>query len=265
MGAYNDDVLFIHIPKCGGTAVKHYMDEHLPDVRWQRPTDPASRAYAGLPIGHVPLCDIEAYTNRPPESFKKILAVVRDPFTHQVSQWKFWKGRYEKGNRHIHDAAAAAAPTIHTWLEDPLCDFHVWYEENFARNPNEPVQMREPPACGPHNLYTGFVGYFHYWLNIDGAIPDNVTVLRQETLAEDLPIQLAPFADHELPPVPVVNESQWASDRLWSYYWHGDEDEMRRAITLVEEKFQWVFGGGAYPVAEQRQDFRDYVYKDEAA
>ena len=36
MGAYTDDVLFIHIPKCGGTAVKRYMLDHLQDVRWPR-------------------------------------------------------------------------------------------------------------------------------------------------------------------------------------------------------------------------------------
>jgi hypothetical protein len=92
VGCYNDDVLFVHIPKCGGTAVKAYMAENLPGVKWPRPatwfmardgrlevTEADRKAAhqstldASLPIGHVPLRDIPRFTGRPLDSWYKII------------------------------------------------------------------------------------------------------------------------------------------------------------------------------------------------
>ncbi len=44
MGCYNNEVLFIHIPKCAGWTIKQYMREHLQGVLL--PDDPQSK----LPI-----------------------------------------------------------------------------------------------------------------------------------------------------------------------------------------------------------------------
>ena len=266
MGAYNDDVLFLHIPKCGGWAVKTYLREHLPGVLM--PDDPAAK----LPIGHVRLQDIERFTGRAPDSWKRIVAVVRNPYEQQLSQFTFWATRYAKGGRHIHDIVTGAYvywPAIlqqwpdqedmtrhketgwgqyvwtpeqinlEGWLQVPRSDFHVWYLQHHAYQPGmteaEQQQLRridienQPGA----NQYTDFGGLFRFWLTVDGEIPDNVCVLRQESLGEELRNAIAPFADHELPELPRKNTSSHPRP-THEYY-------TPLAARLVEEKCQWAF------------------------
>lgn len=228
MSAFNDEILFIHIPKCAGTAVKQWLFENFDGMQGQDPRNPTETAQAaGIPIGHIPLRDIERYTGRKPESFKLIFAIVRDPYDQQLSQWLFWADRYRRSGRHVHDICAASHPTIDTWLQDPGCDFHLWYEDRF--NPQEALVER----AGPENGYAGFGGYYLYWISVNGEIPQNLKVVDYDRVAEDLPKMLASFKDGELAPLPFVNTGT-ARGPTQEYY-------TPDAALMVEQKFQWAF------------------------
>lgn len=180
MGVYNQDVLYIHVPKTGGWSVKNYMREVLPDVLM--PDNPESR----LPIGHVRLADIERFTGRSPDSFRLILAVIRNPYEQQLSQACFWGERYlahqynclasyfvhgTMPEPHVHDTNTwkhvtepkQTALRYIQWREhvsggkfpwqpgdinmlgfasDQSCDFHVWYEQHFGYTPGDDEQTQ---------------------------------------------------------------------------------------------------------------------------
>lgn len=232
MGCYNDKVLFIHIPKCAGWSVKTYLYQHLPNVLM--PKDPAAK----LPIGHVRLQDIERFTGRAPESFELILAVIRDPYEQQLSQWCFWRDRFARGQRHLHDWVAGAYADLTAFLADPRCDFHVWYQQHFGFEAGQtPEQQQEArkymPAQEGCNRYQDFGGCYQFWLTVNGVIPKNVTILRQETLTERLPEVVGPFANKTLGPVPQLNQSEHKHD-VREYY-------TPKGAALVEAKFQWAF------------------------
>jgi hypothetical protein len=267
MGAYNDYVLFIHIPKTGGWSVKNYMREHLPDVLM--PDDPRSK----LPIGHVRLQDIERFTGRSPDSFALILAVLRNPYEQQISQACFWAKRFMRGGRHVHDintwrhvfaerVETRAAECIWShdafafepgdfnltgFVSDPRCDFHVWYEQHFAFEPGQSTaeqqatRQTDVPAPNGRNRYQDFGGLYRYWLTVDGKIPDNVRWVPLEALNDNVPKVLRPFAGHDLPPLPVLNASPWKG-RLANWY-TGEP----YAASIVTDKFRWAFGLGCYP------------------
>lgn len=252
MGCYNQDLLFIHIPKTGGTAVKKALWDAMPEqMHGQRPAVPGSReaqrepdADNPFPIGHMRVSDCERALGRPASSFRYTVAVIRNPYVQQVSQWLFWQSRYARGGRHDHDLAASAYPTIHGWLEDPRCDFHRWYTQEIA-----PQAMLENPS----NLYDGFQGTYLWWLTgLDGKVPPNLVLLRQEQLAVDW----AEFSRRHLGgpiPLPRVNTTGWDPNKVMDYLVHMDKpQESLRALDLVEAKFRWAFGQHYVPVERQQ-------------
>ncbi len=243
MGAYNDDVLFIHIPKTGGTAVKHYMAKHLPDVKWPDPKDIGSIVESGLPIGHIPLRDIPQFVNRPIDSWEKIIGVIRDPYQHQVSQWWFWHTRFAEGDWHPNSVHAGLHPKIHSWLKSPDSDFHIWYEHRF--HPGSEL-VRKPPSAV--TSYADWGGYYWYWLSVDGVIPPNVTIIKQEDLSHQLPLALAPYIDGPLPPVPTKNKGATINWR--KAYTSSGPEVGARSMDIVTYKFRWCIEAGHYPRQE---------------
>ena len=241
MGCYTDDFLFVHIPKTGGTAVKAALWEQVPGMKGQRPAFPGSgEAERGkdpndpFPIGHMRLRDVETILGRPWGSFKQVVAVIRNPYVQQVSQWLFWLDRYHRGGRHLHDLAAAGYATIHGFLEDPRCDFHRWYSEEFRLGDTRFV---------PTNDYKDFGGTYLWWLEgSDGKIPSNLVLLRQEQLAGDFARWSRESFGRPLE-VPPMNVGGWDHDKLLEYLVHPDRPhETMRALDLIEAKFRWAFG-----------------------
>jgi len=235
MGMYNDDLLFIHIPKTGGWSCKTYLKQNCPGMLG--PDDPDSR----LPIGHVRLQDIERFTGRKPESFKQIIAVVRNPYEQQLSQWMFWRDRYARGQRHIHDIVAAASPTLTAFLQQPNCDFHCWYLQHHGFEPGmtpaEQQQVRdtEIPNLDGQNRYKDFGGMFLFWITVDGEIPGNVEILRCEDLSTAFPAAVSEFMDgSEMQRMARLNTSPGLSGEVREYY-------TPLAARLVEQKCQYAF------------------------
>jgi hypothetical protein len=271
MGAYNDDVLFIHIPKCGGWAVKKYMQEHLPNVLM--PDNPEAK----LPIGHVRLQDIERFTGRAPSTWKRIIAVVRNPYEQQLSQFTFWATRRGQGGTHIHDLVTGAyidwprvlndcmprkgdweactwlphQMDLESWLQDPRSDFHVWYMQHHGYTPGMPAdeqQQTRDTTIEAGKRYEDFGGMFRFWLTVDDEIPDNVCILRQENLGKELRNALDLYAVRDatdmvdstvreilrqLPELPRRNTS--SHPRPWFEYY------TPLAARLVEQKCKWAF------------------------
>lgn len=234
MGAYNKDVMFIHIPKCGGWSCKHYMVGHLADVLLPQMPE------AKMPIGHIRLQDIERFTGRAPDSFQRIIAVVRNPYEQQLSQWQFWRDRYAKGDiKHPHNIVAATYARLTEFLQDSMCDFHVWYEQHYGFKPGQTTQEQDIAravltlAPDGQNRYENFGGMFRYWLTVDGEIPDNVHIVRQEELDTAFPEAIKPFTDKELGPMPRLNTSPHGKN-IKAYY-------TPLACKLVEDKCKWAF------------------------
>jgi len=224
MGCYNDDILFVHIPKAAGWSVKTYLKEHLPGILM--PDDPASK----LPIGHVRLEDFERFTGRAPASFKKILAVVRNPYEQQLSQWTFWRDRFARGGRHEHDVTAASYATLSEFLLNPQCDFHLWYEQRFAGNrPGLPVTY---PVTEMN--YRDFGGLFRFWITLDDEIPENVQVIRSEELDVALPLALRELTGRPMPPFQRRLNSSLHIEDPKPYY-------TPTAARIVEAKCKWAF------------------------
>jgi hypothetical protein len=255
VGCYNDDVLFVHIPKCGGTAVKAYMAENLPGVKWPRPatwfmardgrlevTEADRKAAhqstldASLPIGHVPLRDIPRFTGRPLDSWDKIIVTIRNPYYQQISQWLFWRERYATGDYHAHDIHAASHPRFDSWVGTPNADFHVWYEQRFHEG--ESI-ARKPPSA--ETSYEGWGGFYPYWVGVDGAIPDNVHMIRMEEMSHQLPLALAPYMDGPPPEMYRRNEGPVDESKYLRYI-----TDAPNTIKTIEAKFKWTFENGIY-------------------
>jgi len=247
MGAYNDDILFVHIPKCAGTSVKHWMKDNLPGTVLPRDPHPDNPEKYAMPFGHIRLADIEAATGRHPSTWKRILAVVRNPYEREVSQALFWANRYLKGDRHEHDLntwrhvrGPIFEPDIMraalngnkfkwgpehldflSWLVDPSTSFHVWYEQHVV----DPQPTRK--------TYEDYGGFYRYWLELDGEIPATLCLLRQETLADDLRAALE--IEGELP---IKNHVNYHRD-VRDYY-------TPQAVRVVNKRYEWCFGEGWY-------------------
>jgi len=243
MGAYNDDVLFCHIPKTAGISCKEYMEANLPGVLWPKPDDEKSIKASKLPIGHIPLRDIPALTGRALSSWERIIAVIRNPYDQQVSQWMFWRDRYARGHDHEHDREAASHPRIHTWLDrsgTPGVDFHIWYAHRYHQKEKWIVQPRGD------GKYSFWGGYYRFWLcDENDRIPENLTILRAENLDESFPEALAPWIAGTPPPMPHSNTTPHG--RYSEYYGGSNAARIKKSLSIVEEKFAWTFAEGMYP------------------
>lgn len=259
MGCYNDDVLFIHIPKCGGTAVKEYMAANMLGVKWPRPATwfatkddrrqitqadhkaaHQSTFESGLPIGHIPLRDISRFTGRPLDSWDKIIVTIRNPYYQQISQWLFWRERYARGENHVHDMHAASHPRFDTWVGTPNADFHIWYEQRFM----ESEAVVQKPSSAETN-YEGFGGFYRYWLAVDGAIPQNVQIIRMEQMSREIPLALAPYMDGTPPDMYRRNAGPVNESKYLQYI-----TDAPNTIKIVEAKFRWTFENDLYSRAE---------------
>lgn len=227
MAVFSDRLLFIHVPKAAGKWAKEYLKRHVPGTNGPEDLD------YPFPIGHIPLRDIEAFTGRPPDSWEKVVAVIRDPYEQQLSQMLFWLGRFRQGQRHEHDVYTAGAyaraqqrgvPPMEEWLSRPGCDFHAWYEETVAG---------KAKTIASRAGYIDFGSYYRYWIEVDGEIPGNVEVVRFERLNEDFPKAVAEFAGGVHDPGEPINVGPRRRD-VRAYY-------SLPAMDMVERKFRHAF------------------------
>ena len=240
MGAYSSDLLFVHIPKCAGTSIREWLKEYVPGT-----TDFRDEG-CNLPIGHIPLRDIERYTGRPPDSFKKIIAIVRNPYAHQLSQWLFWRDRRAHGGAHLHDRVAGMHPTLTDFLHDARSDFHIWFETQHGSS-DASVNLRRSASMTARYPFHG--GYFRYWLDVDGEVPDNVVLIRMEELDNVWLPTVAEFAVDDAPGLSRINAGPKPNMELQKVL----EDYTPLALEIVNAKFQWTFETNLYQMLHAQE------------
>ena len=218
MTAHNDDVMFIHVPKCAGWTVKSWLRDVLPGF-----TLPGN-AHGHLPAGHTALRDMEQWTGRKPESYRKIIGVIRNPYEREASEWIYRRDGFAKGERNGMYVAAAAHSTLTSFMQDPLSEWH--------RLDTEAPGHRRHTKYPDNKTYETYGGFWMYWLAVDGTIPPNVQILRQENLATELAAAVGEFTSGDLPELPRLNATN--HDEAMKYH-------TPLSVRLTEQRCEWAF------------------------
>lgn len=210
MGLYTEDFLYLHIPKTGGISHRDWLEKNF---------KARSCREDGFPIGHIRAADIKEVTGRDPRDFPKIIAVIRDPFDQQVSQWLHWLNRFQQGDRHVCCFGAACHDNMDGWLRDPYSDFDLWYLQHLGQ---------EHEKGGLARWISPSPGYYHFWLQVEGRIPENLHLVWFENMAQEW---AQAFQDDT--PLPILNRGP-KKEPLNTYL--TDFSRM-----LIMKKFQWAF------------------------
>lgn len=239
---FDDQILFLHVPKTAGTSLTSYLAANLPRrVTLTEPSDKpdpraalstAARAKLALRrlrrragllarpklkivpgTRHETLREAVASLNalgKSLEDFRLVLAVMRNPYDLEVSRYHFFRRGYQgiKGAAHEYAEELAQAG-----------DF-----EAFARN--APYHGRLP-------------SHIEDWYELDGRMPANLRLLRFEALEADLSRALDGIYSLNAP-LPRLNASE---HEAWSTYLTPASEE---AIFI---KYRWLFDRGHYPRA----------------
>ena len=211
---FNRDILFIHVPKTGGMAMTDLLLASLPKpVFYTHPHEPnpqlAAQGVVEIPGDrHESLPEareILAPRGFAMEQFRLILAVIRNPYALEVSRFCY----LQNGN---------AVDRGHNQTLAMTGDF-----EKFARESEDHGGATRP---------------IESYYQLDGALPKNLRVLRQENLTEDL---RAAFASVGLPTdftLPIVNETR--HEPFATFY-------TPAAAAAVNARYRWFFDQGFYP------------------
>ncbi len=212
---FNQDLLFLHVPKTGGMAVTQKLLDILPKpIYYALPegaknkvhNPPKIIAVAGKRHGNLQQAQdwVKEY-GKTLTSFKKIVATIRNPYAMEVSRYFYL--RLDRP----WDRGKAQAIALNS-------DF-----ETFAL---------ESPYFG--RKLSRVEDYFL----VDGTIPENMTILKQEQLDADLNKVLAELG--------LALESDVAKQNGTK---HADYHQYLtpQAEVSVYKRYQWLFDAGFYP------------------
>ena len=234
---FSKDVLFIHVPKTGGTSTTFYLLGVLPEpIYYSHPfrdevlpnraiVEITGRRHESLAEARDVVADYGFDIHR----FPLILAAIRNPYDLEVSRYAYLRAGlpWERGE----DLELALASDFerfavksqhrggHWWGSDPETHAALGFDRN-DRN-GHPY---------PDDLATFYT--------LDGEIPENLRVIRFEHLAGDLIDALRTIGIDGGGEVPWFNRSP--HDDYRSYY-------TRRAEEAVYDRYRWAFDRGFYP------------------
>ncbi|MFM2294136.1 MAG: hypothetical protein RLZZ350_549 [Verrucomicrobiota bacterium] len=211
---FNRDILFIHVPKTGGMAMTDLLlaalpkpvfythpHEHSPLLAAQGVVEITGDRHESLPEAR----EILAKRGFAMEQFRLILAVIRNPYALEVSRFCYLQNGNAVDRGHNQTLAMSG-------------DFEKFAQESFDHGDGvRPIES---------------------YYQLDGALPKNLRVLRQENLTEDL---RAAFASVGLPTdftLPVVNETR--HEPFATFF-------TLAAAAAVEARYHWFFDQGFYP------------------
>jgi len=208
---FNDDVLFLHVPKTAGMAVGDALTQSLRApvyyaVQEGHEGDLAGRPGLRVVTGrrHQNLATVDqwfAEQGLPHRvaAFERVLVMVRNPYTMEVSRYHYLR----KG---------------HPWDQGPAQQLAVAGD------------------------FAGFVARSRWWFNfrdyytVDGFMPDNLHIVRQEALASGLLFACGAYFER-----PLRLESINVSER------HDYRDYFNAELeSHVYRKYQWIFDKGFY-------------------
>jgi Sulfotransferase family len=228
----NPDVLFLHIPKTGGTSCTDYLCQaltgpvFLSSLHYQ--TSATHFQASVIPgISHETLSEIhdsrdelERKTGIRLDEIKLIVAVLRHPYEIELSNYHF----YRDGNRNI---------LSHRMFRDART---VWR-----------IDLAQGDFAGfvaqSGHFRVGFDGVDlrceDYFL-VGGQMDPRIRLLRAESLSVDFPRLLQPYTRSGVD-FPFVNRSRRESPVPFEDL----DDDLRELIYL---KHRWVFDNGYYGV-----------------
>jgi tetratricopeptide (TPR) repeat protein len=210
---FSDRLLFLHVPKTGGSSVVRYLLEVLPKpAYYSLPADHGATLPPGVTrfegIAHETLADARVVLEgrgRRLEGVPVVIACVRNPYELEVSRYSFLRRDLNSYNHGPQQAVAL------------LSDFELFA---ICSRPH-----------GQRPLETYFV--------LDGVVPPNLHVVRLENVDQELRECLAAAGvDASETRVPHHNRSEHAHFRQ---YYTGAAEQ------AVYEKYKWVFDAGLYP------------------
>jgi hypothetical protein len=213
---FSKDLLFLHVPKTGGTSVSQLLLSVLPrPVFYVHPTVFLKRTDPGVvhiaAISHHPLDRAEAIVRQHGfelDRFPAILAVIRNPYELAVSHYAFLR-----------------RPTAPTAQQSELARLAI--ERDFSSFVVEAVARRE----------LNFMGRLHDFYHLRGAVPPNLRIVRFEHLAEGVGEVLRDIGVQHEAELLWLNRS--THDDYATYY-------DRAAENAVFAKQRWMFDEGFY-------------------
>ena len=222
---WNDQVLFLHVPKTGGISVTTYLLEnlqHAPSYTAEHRIKNVERAEFHEGRRHETLIDAEAFfgsRGRSVNSFGAIFATMRNPYDLEVSRFHYLHKGHAIDKGLAQDLAMAG-------------DFKKYLR--FA-----PFFGSMPPRLDR---------YFR----IGDVVPRNLRVLRFEHLDEDLENRMTAYLRSDRKPLAHLNRSH--HEDFWSYY----DDE---AEELCYRRHPWFFDMSFY--GRGRPIISDDTYPDQ--
>lgn len=207
---FNDELLFIHVPKTGGMSVTHLLLDVLPRPVYYTLPDPAEdeplegvvRVAGKRHESLEEAAGVLARFGRDLADFKMIVAVLRNPYDLEVSRYAYLQKGYAWDAGHNQDLA------LHE-------DF-----ETFAK-------------CSVDHARTPLETFFLR----DGVTPPNLRILRQEHLEDDLRQALLELG---VPAGSLPRRNASHHDDYRRYY-------TEEAEAAVYDRYRWVFERGFYP------------------
>lgn len=221
---FNDDLIFIHIGKTGGISCSQYLLKNLRTTVYNCHEN-AIAATASLDrVGVLPRQDtfrhwsleqslayIEQFNGKRLQDFKKVIAIIRHPFTLEFSFYQHMKK--DKVREHRGQASAQifeyANQGLKTFVE------HAGYHS--------------PGMCQDD------------FVRLNGEIPSKVELIKFEQMSELLPAAVRPYCK------PDADSTLGHNNR--THYDGSMHDELTDEIKqLIYAKHQYMFDSGLYSV-----------------
>jgi hypothetical protein len=213
---FTKDLLFLHVPKTGGSSVAEYLFEVLPRPIWCVCEYPAACDRGGVTYlegrKHSTLAEAGTLLRQRGldlNQMRVILAVVRNPYEAAVSEYSYFRRPdvFPSMRGQIHELAVV--------LPFPEYVFRV--------------------ICGPGHFITARLAQYY---TIGGQVPANLCIVRFEDLADGVRAALSEIGVESDASLPWLNASP--HDDYLSYYDSAAEE-------AIYQRCRWVFDQGYYP------------------
>jgi hypothetical protein len=219
---FNQNLIFIHIGKTGGMSCARYLLEHLhlPVYNCHKQAENELRRYPELKhaiplqgIGrHCTLIEalefIQDFNGKTLFDFKKVIAVIRHPYTLEYSYYRHMqKPGVLQNNRTFPNQQKLATLDFQSFVAK--ADHHRF------GHPQEKFFL------------------------VDGKIPKTVELIRFEELSAAFIPAVAPYVkEEEIPPFPEANRTQYLSNL--------EEHLSPEVRELIYQKHKYMFDSGLY-------------------
>jgi hypothetical protein len=225
---FNDEMIFIHIGKTGGMSCSHYLLRALkPPVYYchgaalsqQRLLDQPGLILRDDVGRHCTLREglefIARLNGKGLDDFRKVVAVIRHPYTLEYSYYRHLQKpkarRLRKGRSRRPDGTPSALALAEG-------DFRTFVEHAGYHRPNHPQEK---------------------FFRLKGRVPDKLELVRFEELSTAFPEAVQPFCRDEVIDFPHRNQSAYGAD-----FSKVMTDDVR---ALIHEKHRYMFDQGYYP------------------